>query len=65
MEVVKKTLANLTGLEASPCFLQKLSATGRGEQDQEATPEESRRVILKIRVKAKDAESIERKLNLP
>lgn len=66
MEVVKNTLADLTGLEARrACFLQKLSATGRGEQEQEATPEESRRVILKIRIKAKDAESIERKLNLP
>jgi hypothetical protein len=34
------------------CFLEKLSATGRGEQEQEATPEESRRVVFKIRVRA-------------
>ena len=59
MEVVKSTLAVLTGMEAKrACFLEKLSASGRGEQEQEATPEESRRVILKIRVKASDIQSV-------
>ena len=59
MEVVKNTLADLTGLEARrACFLEKLSASGRGEQEQEATPEESRRVILKIRVKASDVQTL-------
>jgi outer membrane protein OmpA-like peptidoglycan-associated protein len=59
MEVVKNALADLAGREAERgCFLEKLSASGRGEQEQEATPDESRRVILKIRVKANDAESI-------
>ena len=59
MEVVKSTLADLTGMESKrACFLEKLSASGRGEQEQEATPEESRRVILKIRVKAVDVQSV-------
>ena len=51
MEVVKKTLLYL---EASPkergCLLEKLSATGRGEQDLEATADKSRRVVFKIRI---------------
>ncbi len=59
MEVVKKTLSNLTGMGLERgCFLEKLSASGRGEQEQEATPEESRRVILKIRVKASDLDRV-------
>jgi uncharacterized protein (UPF0548 family) len=32
------------------CLLEKLSATGRGEQDLEATADKSRRVVFKIRV---------------
>ncbi|MBA2682091.1 MAG: OmpA family protein [Ktedonobacteraceae bacterium] len=56
MVVVKNALADLSGTETKRgCFLEKLSASGRGEQDQEATPDESRRVILKIRVKVVDA----------
>jgi flagellar motor protein MotB len=51
MEVVKKTLLYL---QDSPneraCLLEKLSATGRGEQDLEATADKSRRVVFKIRV---------------
>jgi outer membrane protein OmpA-like peptidoglycan-associated protein len=59
MEVVKNALADLSGMEAKRgCFLEKLSASGRGEQEQEATPDESRRVIFKIRVKVLDEESI-------
>lgn len=59
MEVVKDSLSDLSGMEAKrACFLQKLSASGRGEQEQEATPEESRRVVLKIRVKATDTDSL-------
>ena len=59
MEVVKNALADLAGMEAKRgCFLEKLSASGRGEQEQEATPDESMRVILKIRVKASEVESI-------
>jgi len=56
MVVVKNALADLSSMEAKRgCFLEKLSASGRGEQEQEATPDESRRVILKIRVKVVDA----------
>ncbi len=59
MEVVKNALADLSGLEVKrACFLEKLSASGRGEQEPEATAEESRRVILKIRVKAGDVQSV-------
>ncbi len=59
MEVVKNALADLSGMEQRrACFLEKLSASGRGEQEQEATPEESRRVILKIRVKVIESESV-------
>lgn len=54
MAVVEEALADLNGNSTRPCFLEKLSATGRGEQDPEKTDEESRRVIFKIHVKAKD-----------
>jgi flagellar motor protein MotB len=56
MVVVNNALADLSSMEEKRgCFLEKLSASGRGEQEQEATPDESRRVILKIRVKVVDA----------
>lgn len=59
MEVVKNALSDLDGMETERgCFLEKLSASGRGEQEQEETPEASRRVILKIRVKARDVASM-------
>ncbi len=58
MEVVKNALSDLEGMEAMRgCFLEKLSASGRGEQEQEDTPDESRRVVFKIRVKAVSLES--------
>jgi len=51
MEVVKKTLLYLQNMPAQrACFLEKLSATGRGEQDLEATADKSRRVVFKIRI---------------
>lgn len=51
MEVVKKTLLYLSGSpKERACLLEKLSATGRGEQDLEATADKSRRVVFKIRV---------------
>ena len=63
MAVVKEALASL---HATPkfraYFLEKLSATGRGEQDLEKTDSESRRVIFKIRIKAKSAEQIEHRI---
>jgi flagellar motor protein MotB len=51
MEVVKKTLLYLQGSpKERGCLLEKLSATGRGEQDLETTADKSRRVVFKIRV---------------
>jgi flagellar motor protein MotB len=59
MEVVKKSLSYLTDRPAHRvCFLEKLSASGRGEQDLEATADESRRVVFKIRVRADRAETL-------
>ena len=63
MAVVKEALADLAGREAErKCFLEKLSATGQGEQDPEKTDDESRRVIFKIRVKARDMEEFSKKV---
>jgi outer membrane protein OmpA-like peptidoglycan-associated protein len=62
MAVVEQALADLKGKPTRSCFLEKLSATGRGEQDLENTPEESRRVIFKIHVKARDEGAIEREV---
>jgi flagellar motor protein MotB len=63
MAVVEEALADLTGREPDrSCFLEKLSATGRGEQDPEKTDEESRRVIFRIRVKARDEDNMVRRL---
>jgi OmpA family len=59
MAVVEEALADLNGKSTRSCFLEKLSATGRGEQDPEKTDEESRRVIFKIHVKARDEGTIE------
>jgi|SRR5712671_1049315 len=59
MEVVKKSLSFLTEDPVQrECFLEKLSATGRGEQDLQPTPSESRRVIFRIRVRADRVEEI-------
>jgi flagellar motor protein MotB len=61
MAVVKESLADLAGDEVERgCFLEKLSATGRGEQDPEKTDDESRRVIFRIRVRAHDQQQLER-----
>jgi outer membrane protein OmpA-like peptidoglycan-associated protein len=54
MQVVSTALDDLRDFpDQRSCFLTKLSASGRGQQDQESTPENSRRVIFKLRVKAK------------
>ena len=59
MEVVKNALSDLEGMGPErTCFLEKLSASGRGEQEPESTPDESRRVILKIRVKAVETDAV-------
>jgi outer membrane protein OmpA-like peptidoglycan-associated protein len=63
MEVVKQILSNLAGAKDRPCFLNKLSASGRGQQDPQATPEESRRVVLKIRLRQADLQPVEKKLD--
>ena len=64
MEVVKQALMVLNDMPSErACFLEKLSASGRGEQDLERTPEDSRRVIFKIRVRADQADSLERAAN--
>ena len=56
MEVVEKTLASLSvqpGLRS--CLLEKISASGRGEQDLAETADKSRRAVIKIRVNATHA----------
>lgn len=59
MEVVKKSLSYLADRpEHRVCLLEKLSASGRGEQDLETTPDESRRVVFKIRVRADSAQTL-------
>jgi outer membrane protein OmpA-like peptidoglycan-associated protein len=63
MAVVKESLADLNGREPErTCFLEKLSATGRGEQDPEKTDDESRRVIFRIRIKAHEIETITKRV---
>ena len=59
MEVVKETLVSLAGQpDERACFLQKLSASGRGEQDLLTTAERSRRVVIKVRVNASQGVSL-------
>jgi flagellar motor protein MotB len=66
MAVVKESLAALSGRkDERQFFLEKLAASGRGEQDPEKTDGESRRVIFKIRVKAHDQNEIERRVAIP
>lgn len=60
MEVVKRSLLALANHEASRnCVFERLSASGRGDQEPEKTQAESRRVVLKIRVKAREAREVE------
>jgi flagellar motor protein MotB len=63
MAVVKESLADLSSRDSErSCFLEKLSATGRGEQDPEKTDDESRRVIFKIRVRTRDEQKLEQRI---
>jgi outer membrane protein OmpA-like peptidoglycan-associated protein len=56
MEVVEKTLTSLPGNSGlRSCLLEKISASGRGEQDLAETADKSRRAIIKIRVNATHA----------
>jgi flagellar motor protein MotB len=62
MSVVKKSLELLVGNSDRPCFLERLSANGRGQQDATGNPDQDRRVVFKIRVKANTAELIGRRI---
>lgn len=63
MAVVKESLASLHGRpKYKAYFLEKLSATGRGEQDPEKTYAESRRVIFRVRIKAREAININKRV---
>ena len=63
MEVVKKTLSSLHEAPAErACLMEKLSATGRGEQDLEATADKSRRVVFKIRVNTSEGSDLVNRL---
>ncbi|MDR3548961.1 MAG: OmpA family protein [Candidatus Pacebacteria bacterium] len=73
MAVVEEALADLSGKATRACFLEKLSATGRGEQEavqpdgpgpdaSEKADEQSRRVIFKIHVRASDKDNIAAKV---
>ncbi|MDR3409828.1 MAG: OmpA family protein [Formivibrio sp.] len=65
MAVVEESLADLEGAgkeQDRSCFLEKLSATGRGEQEPEKTDDESRRVIFRIRIKARYEDKMVRRL---
>jgi outer membrane protein OmpA-like peptidoglycan-associated protein len=56
MEVVEKTLSSISDRPAlRSCLLEKISASGRGEQDLAETADKSRRAVIKIRVNATHA----------
>ena len=61
MTVVQESLHSLEPYPAErTCFLDKLSAVGRGQRDPEPTADASRRVIFRIRVKATDEKNVEK-----
>ncbi len=61
MTVVQESLHSLEPYPAErTCFLDKLSAVGRGQRDPEPTSDASRRVIFRIRVKATDEKNVEK-----
>lgn len=66
MEVVKTALDDLsnTAQGEQEWFLKKLSASGRGQQecDEKQAPEDCRKVIFVIRVRASEAKAIEARL---
>lgn len=56
MEVVEKTLTSLSDQpRLRSCLLEKISASGRGEQDLAETADRSRRAVIKVRVNATNA----------
>lgn len=61
MTVVQEALHSLEGNRLmQSCFLDKLSAVGRGQRDPEPTDDASRRVIFRIRVKASDEQILQK-----
>jgi flagellar motor protein MotB len=66
MEVVKTALANLrdTSPEEQEWFISKLSASGRGQQDCSVNdiPEECRKVIFVIRIRAAEFEGLQERI---
>ncbi|HKF48027.1 MAG TPA: OmpA family protein [Terracidiphilus sp.] len=68
MAVVREARADLDGNDREgKCFVDKLSAAGRGEQDLVlvngvVSKDQSRRVIFRIRVKARDEENLSKEL---
>lgn len=62
LAVVKQSLEVLSGAPQRGCFLERLSANGRGQQDATGNPDHDRRVVFKIRVKANTAELTERRI---
>jgi outer membrane protein OmpA-like peptidoglycan-associated protein len=63
LAVVKASLHTLEDQPpARSCFLNKLAAVGRGQMDPEYTPQASRRVIFRIRVKAAAEKQIEKRM---
>jgi outer membrane protein OmpA-like peptidoglycan-associated protein len=64
MEVVEKTLTDLSDNPASrSCLLEKISASGRGEQDLAETADKSRRAVIKIRVNSSHAPEFANAIN--
>jgi outer membrane protein OmpA-like peptidoglycan-associated protein len=56
MEVVERTLTSLAADPGSrSCLLEKISASGRGEQDLAETADQSRRAVIKVRVNSTHA----------
>jgi flagellar motor protein MotB len=65
MEVVSKSLQFLMEQPGQrACMLEKISASGRGEQDLEETADRSRRVVFKIRVNSRSEELLNRLRNV-
>jgi flagellar motor protein MotB len=64
MAVVEAALSDLNDNKPDrACFLEKLSATGRGEQDATSQDDaENRRVIFRIRIKVRDEDNMVRRL---
>jgi len=66
MEVVERTLATLPGSSRlRSCLLEKISASGRGEQDLAETADKSRRAVIKVRVNTAHAIGLANAIGTP